>query len=149
MKYLLILLSVFMIVAGLLSCGKAVTTTTLTTGIPQYRPIEVVGVVGPVPPFNPGGPVVEITLKNNGGEPVISLMAALLLEKTYEFDFNVTKQAPLVAGQSISLQKTLIGPGSTIDSEATYHLQISATLQSGSFIGYTVDIKIGTPPPAK
>jgi hypothetical protein len=146
MKYLGILATILILVTGLTACSNTMPITTLTTtptGMPQYRPIEVVGVVGPIPPYNPGGPMVEVTLKNIGGEPVVQLKAALQLGKYYDFSFNVTASAPLVTGQSTTFKRILVGPGSTIDSEASYPLKIAATLQSGSIIEYTVQVKMG------
>jgi hypothetical protein len=149
MKYLSILAIVLILVIGLTACSNAAPTTTTPTGMPQYRPIEVVGITGPMPPINPGGPNVIVTLKNNGGEPLVQLKAVLKLEKDYEFVFDVSAAAPLAAGQSISLQQTLLGPGSTFNSEDTYTLEISATNQSGAVFNYNVQLMIGTPPPQK
>jgi hypothetical protein len=143
-KFSMIAMVVISLTITLGACSTPSATTT-PTGMPQYRPIEVVAVVGPVPPHNPGGTVVEITLKNNGTEPVVQLKTVLQLEKNYDFDFPVTTSAPLNAGQSISRKLTLLGPGSTVDSEASYLLKITATLQSGSVISYSVQVKIGPP----
>jgi hypothetical protein len=113
MKKILVILAVTLIlVAGLTACAsKQSTTTTASTGVPQYRPIEVVGVTGPIPPFNPGGPTIRITLKNTGGEPVIQLKAVLELEKSYQFNFEINASDFLLTGGSIYQQQTLIGPG--------------------------------------
>jgi len=134
MKYLVVLASFLILITALTACGT------------QFRPIEVVGVVGPIPPFNPGGPTVRITLKNTGSESVTQLKATLELEKSYEYNFEINASDPLLTGGSIFAQQTLIGGG--ISSETSYPLKISATLQSGSIIAYTVQVMIGTPPPA-
>jgi len=47
----------------LAACTGASSTT-------SQQPIEVVSVLGPIPPFNPGGPVVEITLKMCPANPL-------------------------------------------------------------------------------
>jgi hypothetical protein len=145
MKYLTILTAFLILTIGLTACSNADPATATPTGMPQYRPIEVVGVTGPIPPFNPGGPNVKITLKNNGGEPVVQLKAVLILDRPYDFNFDVSAAAPLAAGQSISLQQALIEAG--INSEATYTLEINATNQSGAVFTYNVQLMIGTPPP--
>ena len=112
------------------------------------QPIEVVSVSGPIPPYNPGGPTVEITLKNVGEVPVIYLKATLKLERTYEFDFvNVTPSNPLLPGESSNETRNLIGPGSGISSDTSYPLTINLTLQSGAPLVYTKQVQIGEPPP--
>ena len=149
MKYLVILAAILILATGLTACSGTPsattlpTTTTAPTGIPQFRPIEVVGVTGPIPPMNPGGPTVRITLKNTGGEPVVQLKATLVLDKPFEFNFQINAPNFLLTGGSIYQEQTLLGPGSTIDSEATYSLKITATLKSGSVIEYTVQVKLG------
>jgi hypothetical protein len=122
------------LLVGFTACGTTTTT------------IEVVGVVGPLPPYNPGGPSVEITLKNNAAEPVISLKATLELQQSYEFDFGVSESSPLAPGAIASKTQTLLNGG--ISSDISYPLAISATLQSGSVISYTVQVKISVLLPA-
>jgi hypothetical protein len=135
----LVLMMVFMSACG----GTPGTSANVTPGaMPQYRTITVVSVVGPIPPFNPSSPVVEITLKNDGNEPFTTLRAILQLEKPYECNFPVTKDKPLPAGQSISIKQTLIGASWTIDSAATYTLFLTAITQSGSTIAYSVQVEI-------
>jgi hypothetical protein len=151
MKYLVILVASLILIAGLTACSSTLsattlpTTTTAPTGMPQFRPIEVVSVTGPLPPINPGGPTVQITLKNVGQEPVVQLTVVFQMQKSYDFNFDVTASAPLTNGQSISSKQTLIGPGSIVSSEAWYNLKITASLQSGSVIEYTVQVKIDRP----
>jgi hypothetical protein len=111
--------------------------------MPQYRPIDVVAVTGPISPINPGGPTVEITLHNSGSEPVVALTATLEMARAYEFDFAVTAASPMAAGQTVSVRQTLIGGG--ISSGTSYQLKINATLQSGSDIEYTVSVQISEP----
>ena len=97
--FLLATLAVLM-VSG---CGQAST--------PQNpQPIEIKSVVGPLQPINPGGPIVEITLKNVSIEPVVSLNAILELgHGPFNFNFDVTPSNPLMPNKSISAKKTLIG----------------------------------------
>ena len=72
------------------------------------QPIEVESAIGPLEPINPGGPIVEITLKNVSDEPVVSLTATLEQFRLFEFIFDVTTSNPLLPGDSISSRKTLI-----------------------------------------
>lgn len=58
--------------------GDEWTRVLIATDIKQ-QPIEIIAVVGPLQPINPGGPIVEITLKNMADEPIVSLTATLEL----------------------------------------------------------------------
>lgn len=61
---------------------------------------------------NPGGPPIQLTLKNIGVTPITSLKALLTLNNDYNFDFkNVTQANPLASGDSISETRILIGAG--------------------------------------
>jgi hypothetical protein len=110
-------------------------------------PIEVVSVVEPISPFNPAGPVVEVTVKNAAAEPVVSLTATLKtpsgLNTLFDITFNVTPGNPLQTGASISAVRTLIGGG--ISSGDSYPLTISATLQGGAQFVYTKLVQIAGP----
>jgi hypothetical protein len=109
----------------------------------NQQPIEVTSVLGPIMPPNPGGPTVEITLKNVGEEPVTYLKATLKLERAYEFGFvNVSPSNPLLPGESSNETRNLIGPGSGISSDTSYPLEIRVTLQSGDTLIYTKQVQI-------
>jgi hypothetical protein len=62
----------------------------------NQEPIEIASVLGPIPPFTPAGPAVEITLKTVGVEPVISLTATLevLSASGIPFDFTFDDVSP-------------------------------------------------------
>jgi len=112
----------------------------------NQQPIEVMSVLGPLQPFNPGGPVVEITLKNVGVEPVISLTATLELDTPFgpfDFIFNVTPSNPLQPNKSTSDILTLIGGG--FADNVSYPLKIHATLQNGAKFVYTKLVQIVEP----
>jgi hypothetical protein len=112
----------------------------------NQQPIEVTSVLGPLQPFNPGGPVVEITLKNVGVEPVISLTATLELDTPFgpfDFIFNVTPSNPLQPNKSTSDILTLIGGG--FADNVSYPLKIHATLQNGAKFVYTKLVQIVEP----
>ena len=106
----------------------------------NQQPIEVISVSGVGPP-NPGGPFVEITLKNVSEDPVTSLKATLELERDYEFGFvNVTPSNPLLLGESSNETLSLIGGG--YGTETSYPLTITVTLQNGDTLTYTKQVQI-------
>jgi hypothetical protein len=116
----------------------------------NWEPIEIVSVLGPVPPFTPGGPNVEITLKNVSVEPVISLTATLEVYTVFgtsvDFTFDdVSPSNPLQPNRSTSDTLCLIGGG--FSSDVSYPLTINATLQNGAKFVYTKLVQIEKPPP--
>ena len=112
----------------------------------NQEPIEIVSVLSPVGPVTPAGPGVEITLKNVGVEPVISLTATLEgeLDTSFDFTFDVTPSHPLQPDRSTSATRTLI-PGGGFRSNVSYPLTINATLQNGAQFVYTKLVQIETP----
>jgi hypothetical protein len=115
----------------------------------SWQPIEIVSVLGPVGPFNRGGPIVEITLKNVSVEPVISLTATLEVSSAsgFPFDFtfdDVSPWNPLQPNSSISDRLCLIGGG--FSSDVSYTLTINATLRNGARFVYTNLVHIAEPP---
>ena len=119
------------------------------TATPTGQPIQVVSVSGPLPPINPGGPNVEVTLKNVSGESVVSLTASLGVSRAgpsntpFVFNFDVTSSNPLLPSNSISSSLTLIG-GSFADN-ISYPLNIEGKLQSGGTFAYTEQVQIESP----
>jgi hypothetical protein len=113
----------------------------------HQEPIEIVSILGPVPPITPGGPAVKITLKNVGVEPVISLTATLEVETAFgtsqDFAFDVTPSDPLQSDQSTSATRCLIGGG--FSNSDSYPLTINATLQNGTNFVYTKLVQIQKP----
>ena len=113
------------------------------------RQVDVVSVTGPVPPYNPGGPVVSITLKNTGDVPITSLNATLPLVNPrgvlfpYPFGFSVSPSNPLVPGQSIQETSTLIG--ASFDSSVEYPLTINGALLNGTQFSYTLQVQVVPP----
>ena len=121
----------------------------LVSASQNQEPIEIVSVLGPFPPFNPGGPNVQITLKNVGVEPVVSLIATLEVFSAsgfpFEFTFgDVTPSYPLQPNRSTRDRLTLIGGG--FSSSRSYPLTINATLQNGTNFVYTKLVQIAQPP---
>ena len=110
------------------------------------EPIEIVSVLGPLRPFTPAGPAVEITLKNAGVEPVISLTATLELNESFDFTFDdVSLAHPLRPNRTTSARLFLIA-GGFISGNLSYPLTINTTLQSGAKFVYTKLVQIVEPP---
>jgi len=116
-------------------------------------PIEVVSVTGPIPPYNPGGPVVSVVLANAGDAPITALNATILFNSSassakgqptsYTFAFGVSSSNPLPPGQSIQDKHTLIGAG--FETGSSYPLTIDGTLESGRAFSYTLLIRVSSP----
>jgi hypothetical protein len=133
------LLLIMLLLIGAASCQSH-------TSPQNQQPVEVTSVLGPIPPPNPGGPTVAITLKNVGEEPVTYLKATLELEKAFEFDFvNITPSRPLLPGESSSETRNLIGPGGGFSNGTSYPLTINVTLQNGDTFFYTKQVQIVEP----
>lgn len=132
-SFLFIALLVVMISSGGLACNSGV----------QNQAVEIVSVTGPIPPITPGGPTVEITLKNVSDEPITGLTATLVAGRSFDFSFDVSASAPLMPGASISQKSTLIGGG--FSDNDLYPLTIKATLQSGATSNFTQQVQIKAP----
>jgi len=128
-----LVLSVMLISLGGAACSSS----------SQSRPVEIVSVTGPVPPITPGGPTVEITLKNISAEPITGLTATLVAGRSFDFSFDFSPMAPLMPGESISQKSILIGGGFSDD--ALYPLTVKATLQSGATSVFTQQVQIKAP----
>ncbi len=114
----------------------------------NQEPIEVTSVSGPIGLPNPAGPIVEITLKNVGLQPVISLTATLKVSSAsgipFDFTFDdVTPSDPLQPNRSTSDTRCLIGGG--FSSNEWYFLKIHVTLEDGAEFAYTKRIQIAEP----
>ena len=109
-------------------------------------PIVVVSVSGPLEPINPGGPRIEITLKNVGSEPVANLTAILELNKPFQFAFSVL----LAPGESTSTRLLLIG--GEFSNNKNYPLTITGYKQSIArinYINYTIPVTVQIPDPSQ
>ena len=156
-KSIIIMLSILLaiVLVGFSGCSNTATTTTTTTSITKTtatstsanpQPIDILSVQGPLPPINPGGPNVEITLKNVSTEPVVSLTAVFtnLGVRDIDINFEVGPVNPLLPGASISDTQTLIDGG--FSNNVLYPLTIEGTLQSGTIFSYVEEIEIVVPP---
>jgi hypothetical protein len=107
----------------------------------NQQPIEIISVQMPPQLPNPGGPRVEITLKNVSVEPVTSLTATLeQTNRDFDFNFNVTPSNPLPPDKSISATLLLIGGG--VSENHSYPLTIKGAFQSGDTFVYTEQVQI-------
>ncbi len=126
---------------------------TLTT---SARPVEIVSATGPWPSwyedgkpvYNPGGPIVEITVENASNEPVILLEVTLdtgsvSSQNPYVFDFDVCPTRPLAPGQSISSRRTLIGGGF---GDLPLPVSITGRVEGNKAFFYTRSVVITSPP---
>jgi hypothetical protein len=108
------------------------------------QPIAVTAVTGPRSPINPGGPNIEITLQNVSSLPVISLTATLELNRSFNFNFDVSTASPLAPTASINSTLTLIG--AAFSSSLVYPLTVQGTFQDGSNFSFTRQVTINSPP---
>ena len=129
-----ILASILLMSLG--GCSRTPNTKTTTS----EEAIEVVSVLGPSQPINPGGPIVEITLKNISSESIIALSATLELNKSFVFSYDVSASNPLPTGKSIGVKLSLINAG--YDASLSYLLTINGTQQNGETFVYTRQVKI-------
>ena len=118
-------------------------SSTITTALSQnQQPIEVISVSDTHKSgetVNPGGPNIEITLKNISKAPVVSLSVTLeesVARYPFNFDYDVTSSNPLLPNKSISAVQRLIGGGS--GDGTSYSLKISGTFQNGAPFSYTL-----------
>ena len=116
------------------------TTSLITITSSSQQPIEVISVSDTYKtgePINPGGPTIEITLKNISAEPIISLAVTLDEGRpvNYPFDFGVTSANPLSPGETANAKRILIGGG--FGGGISYSVIISGTYQDGSTFNYT------------
>jgi hypothetical protein len=123
-------------------------TSTPTVTVPG-EPVAVNYVRGPYEPINPGGPTIEIALKNVSSQPIVSLAASLGVNSSppgrdFEFTFDVSPETPLAPNVTISAKMTLIGGG--FGSDVTYPLTVSGAFQDGSSFSFTESVQIAPPP---
>jgi hypothetical protein len=122
----------------------AIVPATLNTSISPSNttaPLTVVS-VSLLKPYTPGGPTVEVILKNNATNSVASLRTMLTLSGhnyTYVFD-SVSSSNPLLPNQDASQTETLIGAG--FETNQTYPMEIAGTLQNGSSFDFVTYVTI-------
>lgn len=136
--YVIVISLIFTLAAVLVLVGGAA-----CNGRSQNPAVEIISVTGPIPPFTPGGPAVEITLKNVSAEPITALTATLAAGRSFDFNYDVSPSVPLIPNGIISQKQTMIGGG--FSDNALYPQTIKATLQSGATSVYTQQVQIKSP----
>jgi hypothetical protein len=159
---LIFVFSAVLYVLMLSSCGTPVGPTLTATPSPTatlppgQEPIEVLSVMGPLPAwyedgkpvYNPGGPVVELTLRNNSAEPIVFLEATLQAESIsghpflFSF-FGIYPAHPLLPSEVTSTKSIFITGGFAND--IPYPLTIKGTLQNNVAFSYTKSVVITHP----
>jgi|GEM_PF-1996972 len=137
---LMVFLATLVAIAGCSTPSKSTLIPTPTTTPQNQHPFEVISVSGPLQPINPGGAIVEITLKNVGTIPIIALSATLELNKFFVFSYDVTASNPLLPDKTISTKLSLISGG--FSDSLSYPLTINATMQNKVTFVYTKQIMI-------
>jgi hypothetical protein len=127
-------------------------TTTVSTSVATSGQIQVLSVTGPTAPYNPGGPVVSMTLKNAGDASITSLNVSLAItsgintgavHSPYWFSFDVSSANPLLSGQTIQVSETLIDAG--FQTGASYPLTVYGMTTDGAVFSYTVQVQLQPP----
>jgi hypothetical protein len=149
----LVIIAAVLVIVTLSGCSPSSNPTPTPSPFPTVtlppgqEPVAIVSVTGPIKPINPGGPTVEITLKNLSVEPVISLEATLDISsapaRRFVFTFDVTPSHPLTPENSISARQTLIGGG--FSDTTLYPVTINGTLENNTAFLYTKTVLITTP----
>ena len=102
--------------------------------------IDIISISGTGSLPNPGGPEIQLTLKNVGTKPVTNLKATLVLNNNYTLDFkDVTESNPLESNQSTSDTQILIGAG--FGTELAYPLIVVGMANNEPF-SYTLNVPI-------
>jgi hypothetical protein len=99
-----------------------------------------VSVQGPLDPINPGGPNVEITLRNVSNQSATALSATLQLNQAFNFIFDVSSANPLSPGKTVSASPTLIGAG--FSDTASYPLVVNGVLHDGQIFSLNKQVQI-------
>jgi len=143
MRYLSVVIALLVLAFSFLvgSCNSTTNNGQLTTS--EQDPVSVISVkaVGPV---NPGGPTIEVTLKNTGTEPVVSLKAGLYLEGTTKFIYDfptISSATPLQPDYIVSQTLYLVGP-TGYGSDTWYSLTIDIVFQNNTTLAYLKLVQI-------
>ncbi|HEY97646.1 MAG TPA: hypothetical protein G4O16_05640 [Dehalococcoidia bacterium] len=140
--FLIISIIMFFIMAGCTPTATSQSPQHNTTFESPGQPIEVVSVIetflsGQGQTVVPGGPIIEITLKNISKEPITSLNVTLEEggPRSWDFDFDVTSSNPLPPNKRISYERRIGGGG--WGGGIPYSLTINGTLESGEAFAFT------------
>ena len=126
-------------------CFPQASATTTTSALAKQ--VQVVSVLGPLPPINPGGPNIGVTLKNIATTPIVSLNATLKLQEgpnpNVSYLFDVSTSNPLLPGHSI--QKTADAINGGFDTTKQYPLTVSGVLANGTKFSFTQEVQVTSP----
>jgi hypothetical protein len=118
--------------------------TTAAFWLPSERPLETVSLLIHIPnPPNPGGPTIEVNLKNVSDKIIVSLNVELGISYgrfPFEVVFNVSASSPVIPGGTISTGRFLNGAG--FETGQYYPIFINGSFQNGTTFGYTQYIQI-------
>lgn len=128
--------------SGTVSTGASSTPTSPISPNPSHlaEPVEIVSVIGPEQPINPGGPSVTITLYCISDEPIVALKATLELNRSYDFDFPANSTDPFSKGDTAARSMTLMNAGFSDD--VAYPLIVSGTFADGWPFSFTKEVYI-------
>jgi len=118
----------------------SVLIVTTENNMTSNRPVEISSIKPSSALANPGGPSIQVALKNVGLSSITSLKATLHLNNDYVFDFkDITTSQPFLSGNSAYDTKILIGAG--FSSELAYPITIDGVVNNVSF-SYTQNVRI-------
>lgn len=113
--------------------GVAINSYTPISNATENQVVKVVE-IKMVPPYTPGGPVIQLTIQNVGTMPITHLDVTLETNHNYTFNFKrITSSTPLISGNSMSDTTMLVGGG--FQTESTYRLIING-MESNMPFGY-------------
>jgi hypothetical protein len=134
---LIIIITILIITPGCTPTAISPSPGTTATSLSPGQPVEVISVIelyNETP--HPGGPAIEITLKNVSDESIISLNVTLeeLGDRAFDFNFDVTSLNPLTPDERTSSERWLIGGG--WGGGVPYSLTINGTMESGKVFAF-------------
>jgi len=119
--------------------GVAINSYTPISNATENQAVKVVE-IKMVPPYTPGGPVIQLTIQNVGAMPITHLDVTLETNHNYTFNFkSITSSTPLISGNSISDTTMLVGGG--FQTESAYRLIING-MESNMPFGYIENVHI-------
>jgi hypothetical protein len=102
-------------------------------------PFEV-SVIGPIQPYNPGGPEIEITFKNVSDKQIYEFASAIYLNR----DFSLGDFGDLLPGENVTAKRIL--PNGAFSDNVSYSLYIyGVSMQSAKRFSYTTQVQIQAP----
>jgi hypothetical protein len=109
---------------------------------PNEEPVEIVSVIGPVPPSYPGRPEITITFRNTSNEAIIYLVVSLKITPDFNFVVWNSGKNPKKPGQSTSIHPILYA--ASIENYVDYPLVASGYSMAWTF-SYTKQVQIIPP----